>query len=207
MFDILQVMGRPEPEKRVPAHITCCARWPEVSEGRVRRYAATALYVTEHANRRFNDLFSRDLEGRWDDPMSPERYWFGAFSRLKADKVRRTFQGIARHLSNPDLKIICDDGLVDSYAKAMPGIPRITLGTLWRTPERDVDPDAERVQTFVHEAAHICGRTSGLAESNFYGRAGAHILTRWRMRATRNADNYGYYAVDLVDWASRAILS
>ncbi len=207
MFDILQVMGRPHPESKVPASITGCATWPEFSEGRVRRYAATALYVvTDHVNRRFDDLFARDLEGRWNDPMSPERYWFGAFGRLKADKVRRTFQGIARHLSNPDLKIVCDDGL-SSYARALPGIQRITLGRSWRTPEAGVDPDGERVQTFVHEAAHICGRTSGLAEANFYGRSGAHTLTRWRMRATRNADNYGYYAVDLVDWADRAILA
>ena len=207
MFDILQVMGRPEPEKKVPASITCCTTWPEFSEGRVRRYAATALYtVTDHVKPRLANLFARDLEGRWNDPMSPERYWFGMFSRLKADKVRRTFDGIARHLANPNLKIVCDDTF-DSYGSASPGVLRIKVGRDWRTPATNVHADGERVQTFVHEAAHICGRTSGLAENNFYGRSGAHTLTRWRMRATRNADNYGYYAIDLPDWADHAILS
>jgi hypothetical protein len=57
-------------------------------------------------------------------------------------------------------------------------------------------PDAERVQTFVHEAAHISGRICAF-EGRRYGPDAAHRLADSSMKATRNADNYGYYAINV----------
>ncbi|WP_178133656.1 M35 family metallo-endopeptidase [Vineibacter terrae] len=195
MFDIMMLLGSLQPQKTIPARITCA--WAAFPDERVRGYMATALHIVERVNLRLGNLLAAaDAEARWNAPEAPEQFWFGSFSRIKAAKVQRTFRGIPRHLASPQLKVVCDAGF-GSYGEARPGILRIRLGHLWHDPDVP-EKDAERVQTFVHEAAHICGRFS-IAEGSFYGRDDAHSLTRWRMRATRNADNYGYYAIDAID--------
>lgn len=179
-----------------PAAITPFSAW---TADDVRTYLAAAVRVSDIVSRRLNLMHAlKDRnEAWWNVKDSPEQYWFGAFSQGKVAKLWWTFQLIARHLASPGLKVVCDASK-SVYGMASPLIEKIWLGTAWQNPPSDVDADLERVQTFVHEAAHIAGRFS-LAEGKNYGEAAAHALARYRMRATRNADNYGYYALDVAE--------
>ena len=100
-------------------------------------------------------------------------------------------------MTNSLFTVIGDTGET-AYARSLPGIRKIHLGMRWVTPVEPTlgGPDPERVQTFVHEAAHISGRWS-TDERNHYGPRAARLLAGPGMRATRNADNYGYYAIEL----------
>ena len=100
-------------------------------------------------------------------------------------------------LSDQRLKVACRPRR-EKFGSASPGIRIINLGTDWIAPGFDnlALDDAERVQTFVHEAAHIVGRVIAF-ESMHYGRDKAKKLADAGMRATRSADNYGYYAIDV----------
>lgn len=93
-------------------------------------------------------------------------------------------------------RFLMTDTQETGYARALPSIRRIHLGMAWITPGPLTlgGPDPERVQTFVHEAAHIAGRFSS-DEGDHYGPDSAKGLADETMRATRNADNYGYYAI------------
>ena len=99
-------------------------------------------------------------------------------------------------LSSSRLDVICD-AKDKGYARALPGIWKIHLGNDWI---KDTDRE-ERIQTFVHEAAHIAGRSVAFEEP-WYGKPDAitkahtHRPLRPRM-ALRSADNIGYYALDL----------
>jgi len=171
---------------------------------RVRRYLAAAVRLSMMVNQRLTRLHvSPRKAAMWNDPDGPEHYWFGEYTDRKVEKACRTFEGITRHLSSRRLDITCSYRK-ELFGMAFPGLEKIWLYRYWRLPRRgsEIDDDAERVQTFVHEASHICGRTS-FAELNArnYGRDAAHRLTKWRMRATRNADNYGYYALDVLERA------
>ena len=42
----------------------------------------------------------------------------------------------------------------------------------------------------------IAGHSLAEFTDDGYGRDAAPKLSRWSMRATRNADNYGYYALE-----------
>lgn len=193
-IDSLLALGALGGRRIVPASITCA--WADYPEERVRMYLAAAVRLSEIVNGRLDTLHaSTSKKSLW--LIGPEEYWFGEFSEIKIDKVRRTFRGIVRHLSSPRLKVVCDANR-SSFGAAIPAIEKITLGDLWHAPNLGRDDAAERVQTFVHEASHICGRVSA-DERKTYGRQAAHDLTRWRMRATRNADNYGYYALDVLE--------
>jgi hypothetical protein len=201
-IDALLALGALGGTRIAPASITCA--WADYPEERVRMYLAAATRLSEIVNRRLDMLHaSPSRRALWS--IGPEDYWFGEFSEIKIDKVRRTFRGITRHLSSPRLKVICDANR-SSYGAAHPAIEKITLGRLWRAPNLGRDDAAERVQTFVHEASHISGRFS-IDEKKTYGRQAAHELTRWRMRATRNADNYGYYALDVLECPSPRLLA
>lgn len=83
---------------------------------------------------------------------------------------------------------------IDVYGRAVPGIRRIALGNLWAA----TSIANEREQTVVHEVAHVVG-VAGAREGQFYGRAKSIELAQANPRAAmRNADNFGYMAVDPV---------
>lgn len=182
-----------EAERLAPAAIRPFPDWkPEA----IRRYLAAAVRASRIVNARHALLEAEGCETAWNAPGSIELKWFGAHSRHKARKVRATFEGITQHLSSWLLNVVGDPDKT-SYASALPVIRKITLGRRWATPPAHVHPDSERVQTFVHEASHICGRFSA-DEANGYGPGDAQGLAGDGMRATRNADNYGYYAIDAI---------
>lgn len=186
--------GRIAPEQKVPATIS--SDWQDFPSPVIRAYTAAALCVASHAAQRLTLVQAASArEARWN--QGPEHGWFGDYSPYKAKKVHETFLEIVRILSGRRLKIDGDNGF-SSYGDALPGIHKIKLGTDWRMPSPEVGllPDHERVQTIVHEAAHIAGRFSS-AENKFYGPKASRKLARWRMRATRHADSYGYYALEV----------
>ena len=131
------------------------------------RFAAAAVRVTESTQNRLRRVqLSADPEAEWNAGL--ERYWFGEYSERKFKKVQRTFDSIKKSLTNPRL-VIKYRPKMDSYGKASPAILRIAIGDAWENPPPRYFPtielqNAERVQTFVHEAAHIAGRTNGLTE-------------------------------------------
>ena len=171
---------------------------PYRTEDRIRQRVAAAARVARFAHLRLSALKGKpDVKLRWNDLQQPERTWFGDYSDMKFRKVWSTFAEIAVYLSDPRLKVM-GDAKKAGYASALPAIRKIHLGMLWIAPGEPTlgGPDPERVQTFVHEAAHIAGRFSA-AERNHYGPKAAQELADASMRATRNADNYGYYAIQV----------
>lgn len=184
-----------------PANITPYTDW---TSDEVRRYLAAAVRLARMVNHRLNRMHASSNQAQlWWHGDGPEAYWFGAYSEGKLNKIWTTFQGIERHLSSKRLDVRCQIAKPGIYGMAMLAFERIWLYDAWHSPPLGTqdERDAERVQTFVHEASHICGRFSA-AESKGYGRDAAHGLTKYRMRATRNADNFGYYALDVLDRAS-----
>lgn len=176
--------------------------FPDWSEDSIRLYLAAAVRLSTMVQRRLNRLHSANgPETMWNVDDSPEQYWFGPYSSNKMGKLWSTFNSIVRRLGSKQLHIVCNSSK-RFYGMASPGISRITLGSVWDSPNQGTEDDAERVQTFIHEAAHISGR-GVLNEGKLYGREAAHGLTSsHRMKATRNADNYGYYALDILVNAS-----
>lgn len=197
-LNVFLATSRADAVRMAPA--TIISGWDDFPKERVRTYLAAAVRLSQMINRRLDRLQAcANKAAVWNAAGSPEDLWFGDYSDAKFNKVRRTFEGITRHLSSPRLEVTCE-GWKTYYGMAIPLIEKISLGRTWHYPGLGPDDVAERVQTFVHEASHICGRFSA-AESKAYGRSAAQALTRWRMRATRNADNYGYYALDVLDSA------
>lgn len=166
------------------------------TEEKIRQRLAAAVRAARMAHLRLSAMGSKsDLQLRWNDANEAERIWFGDFSQMKYRKVLSTFAEIAVYLADRRLKVI-GDTQETGYARALPSIRKIHLGMAWITPGKLTlgGPDPERVQTFVHEAAHIAGRFSS-DEGDHYGPDSAKELADETMRATRNADNYGYYAI------------
>jgi hypothetical protein len=169
--------------------------FPNVPEDYIRQRLAAAVRVARLVTRAMAVLTSDSNRGDlWNNGL--EAVWFGDYSHEKFEKVFSTFSEIRFHLADPRLDVICRPRL-GKFGKAFPGIRKITLGNDWIAPtfETRALDDAERVQTFIHEAAHIAGRVSA-SEWNHYGRDKAKTLADAGMRATRSADNYGYYAID-----------
>ena len=207
MLDVFLANSPADAAKLAPASIT--VTWQGCPAEEVRRYLAGAIRLTELVNRRLDRLHASPRKTTvWtavvDGQPGLEWKWFGAFSDHKLDKIRRTFQAIKALLSSPRLKVICDDLKAgNAYGMAIPILfpERIWLGRYWRFAcPGGPYPYDERVGTFVHEAAHLCGRYS-LYEyrPQTAGPNGALLLAGPDMRATENADNYGYYALDVVD--------
>lgn len=181
-----------------PAEITDCE---ERSELFVRVNLAKAVQCTLKARYRLASVAARTSDAArqalWN--AGPEKTWFDAYSAQKLNKLQETFERIGEILTSPKLKVVCDPNF-GKYANSHPGIRRIRLGRLWL----DLDPEerGERVQTFIHEAAHIAGRFVG-NENPWYGRDGAKTMAakmelRQRpMMVTRSAENHGYYAIDV----------
>jgi hypothetical protein len=130
-----------------------------------------------------------------------ERRWFGDYSELRFKNVQNRMNGIAAELDSWKLDIRCDWSQ-SIYGHASPAIHRITLGNDWRVASSG---DADKPQTFVHEAAHIKGAILGGEARGKYGVANA--LTRAQKYpgvSVRTAENIGYYAVcRSASWAGK----
>jgi hypothetical protein len=159
-------------------------------------YAVRAAHKVQYRLTQFSaDADEAARAARWNN--GAEAYWFAAYDPKKLASLRSVFDRIPEILQDRHLKIVCDPKL-SSYASALPGIRRIRLGQLWLAADR-----FEQIQTFVHEASHIAGRMVA-DESKWYQPAAAHQQAlihrplRPRM-ALRNADNLGYYAMEISD--------
>jgi hypothetical protein len=175
--------------------------FPHRSEDYIRRRLAAAVRVARYAHMGLATMAAKSSrEELWNgtpDEWGLGAWWFGAYSERKFEKVLSTFSEIQWILADARLNVIGKSGK-SGYGSALPGIRKITIGALWVSPHYTdpMEDEAERVQTFVHEAAHIAGRVFA-GEGNHYGREDAHDLTLDdSMKATRSADNYGYYAID-----------
>lgn len=179
----------------VKAKIVTCSG---VTVDETRELLAQALDASRGAQSRLSRLQAKPTEADraalWNG--GPEHIWFAAYDRRKFTSLKNVFDRIEKILSSSRLDVICKPSL-NAYGEALPGIWKISLGTAWiNSPDRE-----ERIQTFVHEAAHIAGRTVA-REGDWYGKstAQAQALKRRPLRprmALRSADNIGYYATDL----------
>jgi hypothetical protein len=169
--------------------------FPHRSEQYIRQRLAAAVRVARFAHVGLAALAAKgNRETLWNDGLPA--WWFGTYSERKLSKVLSTFSDISQHLASHRLDVVCKSGK-SSFGNALPAILKITLGALWVSPglATSDEDEAERVQTFVHEGAHISGRVIA-DEHKHYGRTKAHALVDGGMMATRSADNYGYYAID-----------
>lgn len=209
MLDVFLATGAADAARLAPATIT--VTWQGCPAEEVRRYLAASIRLTEMVIRRLDRLHaSPQKAAAWgafvSGQPSLESKWFGPFSDHKLDKIRRTFHAIRHLLSSPSLKVVCGDRKAgDACGMAIPVLfpETIWLGRHWRFADARKPTHDERVGTFVHEAAHLCGRFSlyefGPQRS---GRTPALLLAGKGMRVTENADNYGYYALDVVEKAA-----
>lgn len=121
-----------------------------------------------------------------------ERRWFGDYSELRFKNVRNRMNGIVEVLDNWRLDVRCDWSK-SYFGNASPAVNVIRLGSAWKNASAS---DADKPQTFVHEAAHIKGAVLGGESRGKYGVADA--LTRAQKYpgvSVRTAENLGYYAV------------
>jgi len=174
--------------------------FPNVPEDYIRQRLAAAVRVARYMHLGLATMAAQsNREELWngdDQEWGLGAWWFGEYSDEKFEKVLGTFDEIQWILTDQRLDVLGRPWR-SIFGSALPGIRRIYLGTDWIQPGfKDLGlDDAERVQTFVHEAAHIAGRVFA-GEGKHYGRTAAHALTNAGMRATRSADNYGYFAID-----------
>jgi hypothetical protein len=181
-----------------PAKIVTC---PGTTDEEVREMLAQGLNAALGAQSRLLRFDGAPDEvaraAFWNN--GPEFHWFAGYDRKKLSSLQQVFVRIPDILSSDRLDIICTDKAGSGYAWALPGIWKIHLGVEWVT---DTDRE-DRIQTFVHEAAHIAGR-SVAKEKPWYGKTDAHTEAhkhrpaRPRM-AMRSADNIGFYATDLAE--------
>ncbi|MCB1714541.1 MAG: hypothetical protein KDK05_05335 [Candidatus Competibacteraceae bacterium] len=164
----------------------------------VRELLAQGLNAARGVQSRFirfqKQATDADRANLWN--TGPEYQWFAAYDKTKYNSLKQVFDRIAVILASTRLDVICDD-TDKRYAHALPGIWKIHLGIKWI---HDTDRE-ERIQTFVHEAAHIAGR-SVAKESAWYGPTQAHKEAHKHRplrphMALRSADNIGYFAIDL----------
>jgi hypothetical protein len=215
MLDVFLATSPAEAARLAPAKIK--VNWAGCPEEEVRRYLAAAVRLTEMVNRRLDRMLAvSNKTAAWNATAGPEIKWFGSFSEHKFHKVRVTFRDIMRLLSSPRLKVTCGDRMGDAFGVTIPVVlpHRIWLSRDWRFayPRRhelaygDRHNSDERVGTFVHEAAHLCGRFSLYEfKPNSAGvgpDAAMKLAAASNMRATENADNYGYYALDVAKQAN-----
>jgi hypothetical protein len=154
---------------------------------------ASSYALSVSAANRLNGLASLSSSQRasaWNS--GAERRWFGDYSELRFKNVRSRMNGIVEVLDSWRLDIRCEWNK-SYFGDASPAIYRITLGNQWRITSSG---DADKPQTFVHEAAHIKGAVLGGEARGKYGVANA--LTRAQKYpgvSVRTAENIGYYAV------------
>lgn len=154
---------------------------------------ASARSLAASAASRLNGLSSMSSSQRaaaWN--AGAERRWFGAYSELRFKNVQDRMNGIVQVMDDWRLDIRCNWDK-PYFGSASPGIRRIWLGGAWKSASTS---NADKPQTFVHEAAHIKGATLGGEARGKYGVADA--LTRAQKYpgvSVRTAENIGYYAV------------
>ena len=166
---------------------------PLMPEAAVRKHLELAIQASLKTQHRLAALLAApDAETQWD--QGAESAWFLQYSDRKLRKLLQIFSRVAEILQHPNLKIVCDDKF-PKYGEAHPFIKRIKLGKAWAEASA-----FERTQSLVHEASHIAGR-SIINEGDWYGQqdSQARAASSWmfHMRATRNADSLGYYAMDI----------
>ena len=180
----------PKPKPRVGAlpTVNYCApsTW-----GDVFSHWRTAVDAVARANDRLRllKIVTRVIAWR----SGPEQVWFGNYTSEHFEQLTRNMQQIADILNDPKLTITCDPNM-KAYGKSFPGIRQIKLGAAWLNERRP----HERTQTLVHEAAHIAGVVN-LPEGRKGQPACAKKLAQQNcFKAMRNADNYGYYALNYI---------
>lgn len=178
---------RDELEHEGPGIATSCGGQP------VRTALHVAAQYVSLASQYLNELSSlpkSQVEAKWN--AGPEKTWFGVFKKNRMINLRNRMWKIAQVLNDPLLVIDCNWSK-EFFGLAYPGVPKITLGSCWR--------DApgfhlRKVQTIIHEAAHIRGAVLGGDNiRRFYGIKSA--LTRAKKYpgiAIRTAENIGFYA-------------
>lgn len=129
-----------------------------------------------------------DRETEWNS--GSYRCWFGVYKRSRFKQIRRVMGRIVRALERSSLKIDCNEE--PDWAEAWPAVSKIVLGAGWRDSPGDYE---ERVQTFVHEAAHIAGMTI-LKEGRFKVVADLLATAASTPELTpRIAEAYGWFAM------------
>jgi hypothetical protein len=170
-----------------PAEIEPFDGW---TADQIRLRLAAAVRIAKVVQQRLNRLRgAANPQTIWITD-GPEQWWFGDYSAGKVGKIGHTFNVVYQTLGHRSLKVVCK-GEKPFYGLAGVAIKRIVLGALWKSNNA---PVSERVQTFIHEASHIAGRVT-LTEKHDYGQEASHALAGRKMKATRNADNFGYYAL------------
>jgi Lysine-specific metallo-endopeptidase len=129
-------------------------------------------------------------KAEWNSNKEEEVTWFGPYTSDNFAKVYRNFQKISEVLNSKRFKIVCKPRGKD-YAHTVPMVHTIWLEWEWLKH----GPHTERVQTIIHEAAHIA-LVVNLGEKKKSWPACAKKLAQQNcFKALRNADNYGYYAL------------
>ncbi|MCA9646695.1 MAG: hypothetical protein H6718_19680 [Polyangiaceae bacterium] len=145
------------------------------------------------ASARLNSLNSMSEASRkaaWNS--GDEKRWFGSYSKTRFNNVKSRMAKVTTILQSSKLDVKCNWSK-SYYGHASPGSYKITLGSEWKEERSD---RADKVQTFVHEGAHIAGAVLGGEVRNKYGVSDA--LTRAQKHpgtAVRTAENLGYYAI------------
>ncbi|MEZ4369626.1 MAG: M35 family metallo-endopeptidase [Polyangiaceae bacterium] len=158
----------------------------------VPSWLSNAGKFASSASARLNSLNSMSEASRkaaWDS--GDETRWFGSYSNSRFGNVRSRMAKISSILQSSKLDVKCNFSK-SNYGDANPGIYKIALGSLWR----DDKGTADKVQTFVHEGAHIAGAVLGGEARNKYGVSDALTrATKHPGTAVRTAENLGYYAI------------
>jgi Lysine-specific metallo-endopeptidase len=177
----------PRPEGPLPRIINCNTRvW-----GNVASYWREAVNRVARANQRLNSLAKMTQsrrQGAWQDL---EETWFGQYDERRFRTVREGMLKIGIRLKDPRLKINCSRAFRGLLGGAL--APRtILLYAGWRDLRSG---DIDKVETIIHEAAHLTGVGRIIERAGYYqaqDRAKTHPD-----RAVRRADNYGYYAMEV----------
>jgi Lysine-specific metallo-endopeptidase len=152
-----------------------------------RCYVAQALTRLQY----LSALAEAQRKAEWAKDIEQEVTWFGPYTSDNFRKIHRNFQQISEILSSKRFKVVCKPEK-KFMASAAPLIHTMKLRSDWL----NNGPHTERVQTIIHEAAHIALVVNFLSENKKYGPACAKKLAQQNcFKALRNADNYGYYAL------------
>lgn len=159
----------------------------------VPSWLSNAGKFASSASARLNTLGSMSETSRkaaWNS--GDEKRWFGSYSESRFNNVKSRMAKISSIMKSSKLDIQCKWSK-SWFGDASPGIYKITLGGDWRDePSGNVD----KVQTFVHESAHIAGAVLGGESRGKYGVSDALTrATKHPGTAIRTAENLGYYAI------------
>jgi hypothetical protein len=209
---------KPVTSPSIPVILNCSSiAGSDVNNDKVRLAWLEAKGWVAQARVRLRDLAAISDEAVRGDKWNKgdEGVWFGGYKRANFTKIQRNFDRIWEVLTNPKLEIRCVErsscnwkqnccnNCEDSKSKeCLWGSARLNsfrakritifLNDIWFHCH---DEPYERVQTLIHEAAHISG-VSNIREGKKYGAACAKKLAQRNcFQAAKNADNYGYYAM------------